>query len=122
MSLRGKLDRLQKTMQGKLSFFELADGQRYYFEPQRAFWATFRFFTESMTADYKREPRPDPPAVLKAVAGARDRSEALNRVMDGGSHLPLDRTALVGRGEFVPRSLVAGREYADLGVPKDLGE
>ncbi len=122
MSLRGKIDRLQKTMQGNLDYFELRDGSRYYFDPEEASKVTFLYFAESMDADYRREPRPDPPAVLKAVAGARDRSEALNRVMDGGSHLPLDRTALVGRGEFVPRSLVAGREYADLGVPKDLGE
>jgi hypothetical protein len=36
--------------------------------------------------------------------------------MNGYSHLPLDRAALIDRGEFVPRSLVAGRSYEDLGI------
>jgi len=122
MGLKGKLDKLQKAMRENLESFELADGGQYYFDPTEEFKDSFRFFAACMTADYKREPRPDPPEVLRAVAGARDRSEALARVMGDSSHLPLDRTALVGRGEFVPRSLVACREYADLGVPKDLGE
>lgn len=114
MSLRGKLDRLQKTMQGKLSFFELADGRRYYFDPQETFRATFMFLADSLQADHARDPRPEPPEVLRAVADAKDRETALTRIMDGRSHLPLDREALVERGEFVPRSLVAGREYDGL--------
>ena len=107
MSLRGKLDRLQKTMQGKLSFFELADGRRYCFDPQETFRATFMFLADSLQADHAREPRPEPPEVLRAVADARDRRTALDRVMGGYPHLPLDLEALVERGELVPRSLVA---------------
>jgi hypothetical protein len=113
MALRDKLRRLEKVARGRLSSFELRDGQRYYFDPQEAWKITFRFFTDSMDADFKREPRPEPPDLLKAVADARDRKGALSLVMDGGSHLPLDREALVERGEFVPRPLVSGRTYEE---------
>ena len=122
MALRDRLRRLEKTMQGKLAHFELEDGQRFYFDPQEAFKATFLYFSDSMRADWKREARPEPPALLKAVADAKDRVEALEIVMGGSSFLALDREALVERGEFVPRSLVAGREYGDLGVSEDLSE
>ena len=107
MALRDRFRRLEKVTRDKLTHFELQNGRRYYFNPQEAFTTTFRFFSDSITADYKREPRPDPPELLKAVAAAKDRGEALSRVMGGFSHLPLDREALVERGEFVPRSLVA---------------
>ncbi len=114
MGLKGKLGKLQKAMRGKLESFELADGRRHYFDPQEAFKATFLFFTDSMRADYKREPRPEPPPeVLQAVAEAKDRSEALSRVMGGSSFLSVDRDALIERGGFVPRSLVAGREHGE---------
>ncbi len=123
MGLKGKLDRLQKTMQGKLSSFELADGTRYFFDRQESFSHAFQFFSDAMTADHRREPRPEPPHTLQAVAGARDRADALSCVMNGYSHLlPIDRDALIERGEFVPRSLVAGVEYEDLGVLEDLSE
>ncbi len=117
--LRGWIRRLERVGQDEMSHFDLADGTRYYFDPQEAFKATFLFFSDSMHADHAREPRPEPPEIVRAVVGARDRSEALSRVMGGSSHLPLDREALVERGEFIPRSLVAGREYGDLGVLED---
>ena len=66
------------------------------------------FFTASMRADWKREPRPDPPAVLRAVADARNREQALSRVMGGSSFLALDEEALVERGEVVHRPLAPG--------------
>ena len=122
MALRDRFRRLEKAMRGKLSYFELADGRQFYFEPQEAFKATFLYFMDSLRADYAREPRPGPPKVLKAVANARDRREALSRVMAGSSFLPVDEEALVERGEFVPRSLVAGREYRDLAGLEDLSE
>jgi hypothetical protein len=121
MALRDKLRRLEKTMRGKLAHFELADGQTYYFDPEEAFKITFRFFTDSMYADWRREPRPEPPEVLMAVADARDRGAALEQVMGGTSHLPVDVEELVERGEFVPRSLLAGHSYEDLGISDDGG-
>ena|SRR5215210_3172491 len=122
MSLKGKLRRLEKAMQGNLKSFELAGGQRYYFDPQEAFRTTFLYFTNSMRADHQREPRPEPPALLQAVASARGRREALSRVMGGSSFLPVDEEALIARGEFVPRSLVAGREYGEFEGLEDLSE
>ena len=111
MGLRAKVARLEKSVRGQLDYFELADDRRYYYEPMEAFKATFLFWCDSLKAvGHGNGPRPEPPEVLKAVAGAKDRGEALRRVMGGGSHLPLDREALVERGEFVPRSLVAGRD------------
>ena len=113
MALRDRLRRLEKTMQGNLGYFELQDGSRFYFDPEEKFRDTFKFFTDSLYADYKREPRPEPPDLLKAVARAKDRSEALFRVMGTATHLPIDREALLERGEFVPRSLVAGFTYEE---------
>ena len=61
--------------------------------------------------------------MLRAVAKAKDRREALSRVMGGSSFfLPVDPEALVERGKFVPRSLVAGREYGDERGLEDLSE
>ena len=81
------------------------------------------FLADSLQADHAREPRLEPPEVLRAVADARDRRTALERVMGGYPHLPLDQEALVERGQLVPRSLVAGGEYDGLedfseGVPR----
>ncbi len=120
MGLKGKLDKLEKTMGDRLASFELADGTRFFFDPQETFKATFLFFTACMTADCKGSPRPEPPEILRSLAAARDRGEALYSVMGDSSHLPLDRTALIERGELVNRSLVAGQE---LGAPlEDLSE
>jgi hypothetical protein len=46
---------------------------------------------------------------LKAVANAKDRKRALSK-LELENVLPLDAKALIERGEFVPRSLVAGRD------------
>jgi len=119
--LRGKLRKLEKSLRGDLSSFELADGTRYYYDPQAAFSQAFLFFSDSMKADHNGSPRPDPPEILRAVAGARNREDALERALGGFAHiLPVDRDALVERGELVSRPLVVGQ---DLGEPlEDLSE
>jgi hypothetical protein len=123
MALRDKLRRLERLARGKLDSFVLADGTRFFYAPQEAFAQAFMFFSDSMKADHNGAPRPDPPEILRAVAGARDRGDALSRALGGfGGLLPIDRDALVERGEFVPRSLVAEVEYEDLGVLEDLSE
>ena len=109
MAIRDKLKRLRKAMRDQLDGFEQADGTTFYFDPQEALWVTFSYFTASMHADGKREPRPEPPEILKAVARAKDRRRALELVMQGSSFLSVDGEALVERGEFVPRPLAAGR-------------
>jgi len=110
MALRDKLRRLEKNMRGQLGYFELADGTRYYFDPQGVFRHTFIYFANSLRTDYKREPRPEPPEILRAIANAKDRGEALALVMGDYSHLPIDQEALIQRGEFVPRSMVVRRD------------
>jgi hypothetical protein len=110
MGLRAKVARLEKAMRGKLEHIELADGSRHYFDAHEAFSITFGFFSDCLMAECEGEPYPEAPDLLKAVAGAKDRREALRRVMGGGSHLPLDREALIERGELVARSLRAGGE------------
>jgi hypothetical protein len=123
MGLKGKLDKLQKAMRGRLASFELADGTRYYYDPQEAYSDAFLFFSNSLRSDHTGEPRPEPPEVLLAVAGARDREDALSRALGGFAHiLPVDREALISRGTFKPRSLVQGVELEDLGGLEDLSE
>ena len=111
--MRDKLRRLEKAMRGTLEAIEQTDGTTLYVEPQKAGVDKFIYFTNSLRADYHREARPEPPECLKAVAGARNRRDAFERVMRGSSCLPVEEEALVERGEFVPRSLVAGREYME---------
>jgi hypothetical protein len=103
--------------------FVLRDGTRYYFDKNEAFSQAFLFFSGSMKADHSGAARPDPPPILEAISNARDREDALSLALGGLSHLlPVDREALIQRGEFVPRSLVAGVEYEDLGVLEDLSD
>jgi len=124
MALRDKLRRLEKSMRGTLGHFELADGSRYYFDPQEAMKISFLYLGNCMRADWKREPRPEPPELFRAVANARYRREALSRAMGGSSFLALDRAALLERGEFVHRSFLADHEYDEHGVlrPTKQGE
>ncbi len=123
MGLKGKLDKLQKAMRGKLDSFELADGTRFFFDRQEAYGAAFLFFSDSMRADHTGEPRPAPPPILQAISNARDRGAALSLALGGFAHiLPVDREALISRGTFQPRSLVQGVELEDLGGLEDLSE
>src|SRR3712207_6418424 len=117
MGLRAKLTRLEKAMQGNLSSIELTDGSRYWFDPQETGIEFFRYLSASLHAVYHGSPRPEPPPLLRAVAAARDRREALSRICSGGvvPSLPVDVEALVERGEFVPRPLVRS-EASDDGV------
>lgn len=105
--------RLEREAEQGMSSFELTNGRRYLFDPEEAGKITFLYFAHSLNADYLREPRPEPPDLLKAVADAKDRGGALYRVMGTATHLPVDREALVERGEFLPRSLVVGRTYEE---------
>jgi hypothetical protein len=101
--------------------FELADGQRFFFDKGEAFSAAFLFFSDSLRSDHSGEARPDPPEALQAVAGAKDREAALSLALGGFAHLlPVDRDVLIQRGVLQPRPLVAGVE---LGAPlQDLSE
>ncbi len=124
MGLRNQLRALKRAVRGNMRSFELVDGTMYHYDPQDAFEVTFGYFSESLRSDWQGEPRPEPPEALQAVARARNRREALELVMEGSSFLPVEREALLERGEFVPRSMVAGRSYEEVleeGIP-DLSE
>jgi hypothetical protein len=57
---------------------------------------------------------PEPPPVVKAIARAKDREVALAKVFNGGFVvMPYDTEALIERGEFVPVSMVVGRELGE---------
>ncbi len=92
-------------MHGHLEPIQLTDGSIAYINPDEAFKEVFTYFSESARADYHREPRPAPPVCLEVVASAKDRHVALEMVMAGTTHLPVDEEALVADGEFVPRQL-----------------
>jgi hypothetical protein len=111
MALRDKLARLEKAMQDNLSSIELADGSRYWFDPQETGIELFRYLSDSLRAAYHGESRPEPPPLLRSVAAARDRREAFSRICSGGvvPSLPVDVEALIERGKFVPRPLVRSK-------------
>ena len=115
MGLKSRLARLQKAMRGKLSSFELADGFRHWFNPEYVYKEIFLHSASSMRADYKRRPRPEPPEILRVIARARDRREAVEKVFPGNESvfIAYKLEVLVEHGELVPRSFVAGREHGE---------
>jgi hypothetical protein len=120
--MRNRLRRLEKAARGKLGHIELADGSRHWFDPEETYKELFLYWSASLKAVADGEERPEPPEVLKAVAGAKDREQALRAVYpEGGSiWIPLDVEVLVERGKLVSRSLLVGRTE-DEPVP-DLSE
>ncbi len=111
MATLGRLRRLQKAMQGNMDCIELA-ASLLGVEPEAAtVRELFGYFADSLRAVHREEPRPEPPEILKAVANATDRESAFRQAYSQAPMpwCPLDITALVERGELVPRSLVAGR-------------
>ncbi len=115
MGLRDKFRRLEKTMRGTLASFELVDGSRYFYEPEKAWSELFLHHSDCMRADHRSEPRPEPPEILTAVAKARDRRSAVERLyaQDPAPLTAYDLEALVERGEFDPRSFLAGHSYEE---------
>src|SRR5215218_1116178 len=116
MGPRRRLRRLEKAMQGKVGSFELREGGHYWFDPTNTYKELFLHAANSVRADYKGEPRPDPPEILRALARAKDRKAALEGLYPSrGSMLfsVYDMEALVERGELVPRPFVAGGEIGE---------
>ena len=113
MAIRGKLKRLEKALQGNMGAIELADGSRYWFDPDKVCETMFMFFMDSLRAAYHRQEYPESPEILRTIAGARDREKAF-RVFypDSPPFMLLDERALIERGEIVHRAFVAGR-HAD---------
>ena len=116
MGPRRRLRRLEKALRGKLGSFELQEGGRYWYDSCSAHIELFGHAMNSLTADYKGEPRPDPPEILRALARAKDRKAALEGLYPtGGSMLfsVYDKEVLVERAELIPRSFVTGGEVGE---------
>ena len=116
MGPRRRLQRLEKAAQGKLGYFELREGGRYWFDPDSAHVELFTHSMNSMRADYGGEPRPDPPEIMRALARAKDRKAALAGLYPTGESMRFsayDLEALVERGELVPRSFVDSGEMGE---------
>jgi hypothetical protein len=113
LGLRDKMRALERMAQDHVRSFELADGSRYYYDPQSA--EMFLHVCECLRAHDKPE-RPEPPELVKAIALARDRRVAYEQATDGAGTFegfPYDTEALIERGEIVPISLVVGRELGE---------
>jgi hypothetical protein len=112
--------RLERDARGNLDSFQLEDGSRFYFDP--ASFEVFLHTTECLKAQSEGKTIfPEPPPVVKAIARARNRTAALNKVFEGGFMvMPYDTEALIERGEFVPVSMVVGCELGE--AAEDLSE
>jgi hypothetical protein len=115
VGIRDRLRRLQKAAQGHLECLELEDGGRYWYNPAEVGTEVFMHGVNSLHADFEGKPRPDPPEILQAIARARDRCQAVERLYPRGSYtlMAYNVEALIDQGEFVPRSFVVGREYGE---------
>jgi hypothetical protein len=115
MAIRDKLRRLEKTLRGQLAYIELVDGSRYFYEPEKVWSELFLHGSKCLEADHRSAQRPEPPAILEAVARARDRRSAVGRIL-GEDPAPLtayDLEEIVERGELVPRSFLADHSYGE---------
>ena len=118
--LRWSLNALKRDARENLDGFILEDGSRFYFDPTGP--EVFLHSLACLAAQGEGKTTfPEPPPVVKAIARAKDRAAAFANVYDAGFLvMPYNTEALLERGEFVPCSMVAGRE---LGEPlRDLSE
>ena len=120
--MRAKLRRLEAEVRGTLDHIELADGSRHWYDRAETAKELFLYSCDCARAGRVAD-RPEPPEILRAVAGARDRRAALERVAPDSplSFFVFEREPLVERGELVHRSFVAGRDADDSAV-EDLSE
>ncbi len=113
--------RLESAARGNLESFVLEDGSRYWYDPVSP--ERFMHCLDCLGAQGEGKTIfPDPPESVRAIIRAKDRGAALDQVYGSGSFdiFPYDREALVERGQFVPVSMVAGRELGE--VLEDLSE
>ncbi len=120
MGLRGKLHRLEVALRDYLDYFELEDGSRFYFDPTSG--ERFLHSMDCLRAQGEGKTTfPEPPPAVKAIARAKDRAAAFRKVYSANfTIVPYDTEALIERGEFVPISMVVGRELGE-SIP-DLSE
>jgi hypothetical protein len=114
--LRDEIRKLRARVSGDERSIQLVDGSVYKYRADEAPVAIFRHGCACADADYRREARPEPPEVLKALSRARDRSSALtNFYPDWRTSVPMglagyDLFALVKSGRLEPRPFAPGFE------------
>ena len=111
--MKNKLRRLEAAVRGNLESFVLEDGSRFYFDPTSG--ERFLHSMDCLRAQGEGKTTfPEPPPVVKAIARAKDRAAAFRKVYSGNfTIMPYDTEALIERGEFVPVSMVVGRELGE---------
>jgi hypothetical protein len=119
---RSEVRRLKQRLRGgDVVSIKQQDGTTFIVDRMEAFKATFMYLANSLRADADAAPRPEPPPVLVAVSNAKNRRDALERVLAGYNNLPVDPEALIEEGRFEPVSLVAGLTYSEViergGIP-----
>ena len=93
--------------------FTLVDGSRYVYDPDTVWKELFiPTVDETINCDYEGRPRPAPPALLQALARAKDRRHAIAQIYPEWRYRPpmcgYDLEALVESGVFVAVPLVKG--------------
>ncbi len=122
MGTRAKLKRLQKMLRGNPGYIEQADGTTFYFDPEEVTKEMFGFFSESLTAVYHGEERPEPPQIVHAIAASRDQEKAFRTVFpEGCAFMVLEARALIEKGKIVPRR-ISPSEKLDAPVLEGLSE
>ncbi len=120
MGLRDKMHRLEAALRDQLDSFDLEDGSRFYFDPADA--TVFLHSMDCLRAQGEGKTTfPEPPPTVKAITRAKDRAAAFGMVYSAKfTIMPYDTEVLIERGEFVPVSMVVGRELGE--VLPDLSE
>ena len=121
--MRRELARMRKRVIGDDSIL-LYDGSRYRYDCTSVAMERFKHAAEAMQADYEGRPRPaEPPEILQAVARARNRRAALEKLYpEWETSRPFcayDLVALVETGELVPVPFADGVPVVD--EPGDSG-
>ena len=106
--MRGRLRRLQVAVRGALDYIELADGSRHWYDPAETAKELYLYSCDCARAGRVAD-RPEPPEIVRAVAGARDRRAALD-ALEPVPFWPYEDEPFFERGELVHRSLIAGRD------------
>ena len=77
-----------------------------YFAPEEVSKEMFLFFSNSLTVVYLAEEWPEPPQIVQAISGARDREKAFRPLFpEGPSFFVLDERARIEHGKIVKRRI-----------------
>jgi len=101
MPLKARLRSLRRRTAPVLDSFEFEDGGRFYFNPTGT--ELFVHAGACARAEYKGDPLPEAPPILRAIAAAKDRRRALEKAGSDFVRGFYDEEALVERGELVRR-------------------